>query len=307
MNEANSVAPPTIAKVGVVGCGLMGSGIAEMAAKAGFDTIVHDVDEAFLARGRGRLERSLATAVERGKLSASEREAAVGHLQFTTSLDTLADRDLVIEAATENLALKQELFAALDRTCRAETILASNTSSIPIVQLAAATSRHDRVVGLHFFNPVPVMRLVEVVQTIGSSEQTVAAVRAFAEALGKKPILAKDRPGFVVNVLLVPYLLDAVRLFEAGHASKEDIDEGMRLGCGHPMGPLQLLDFVGIDTTFYIAEIMFEEFKDPKYAPPPLLKQMTIAGLHGRKTERGFYDYRARTDEQSTSAALTAP
>jgi len=268
---------------------------------------VHDVDEAFLARGRGRLERSLATAVERGKLSASEREAAVGHLQFTTSLDTLADRDLVIEAATENLALKQELFAALDRTCRAETILASNTSSIPIVQLAAATSRHDRVVGLHFFNPVPVMRLVEVVQTIGSSEQTVAAVRAFAEALGKKPILAKDRPGFVVNVLLVPYLLDAVRLFEAGHASKEDIDEGMRLGCGHPMGPLQLLDFVGIDTTFYIAEIMFEEFKDPKYAPPPLLKQMTIAGLHGRKTERGFYDYRARTDEQSTSAALTAP
>jgi 3-hydroxybutyryl-CoA dehydrogenase len=197
----------------------------------------------------------------------------------------------VVEAATENPQLKKQVFADLDRVCKPATILASNTSSIPIIELAAATRRQDRVVGLHFFNPVPVMKLVEVVRTIASSEESVQTARAVGEALGKRPIIAKDRAGFVVNVLLVPYLLDAVRLLEQGVATKEDIDEGMRLGCGYPMGPLQLLDFVGIDTTYYIAEIMFDEFKDPHYAPPTLLKQMTIAGLHGRKTGRGFYAY----------------
>jgi 3-hydroxybutyryl-CoA dehydrogenase len=229
--------------------------------------------------------------VEKGKLSASDRDSALGRLRFTTTVEDLADCDIVIEAATENPALKKELFAALDRICKPSTLLASNTSSIPIIELAAATGRPGQVVGLHFFNPVPVMKLVEVVRTIRVAEQSIAAARAFAEALGKRPIIAKDRAGFVVNVLLVPYLLEAVRLVEQGVASPEDIDEGMRLGCGYPMGPLQLLDFVGIDTTFYIAEILFDEFKNPHYAPPTLLRQMTIAGLHGRKTGKGFYTY----------------
>lgn len=299
--ESAGSAPAAIRRVGVVGCGLMGSGIAEAAARAGYETIVREVDETFLARGRARLEQSLATAVERGKVAATERDEVLGRLRFTTSLEALADCDIVVEAATENVELKKGIFAALDRACKSETILASNTSSIPIIQLAAATERHDRVVGLHFFNPAPVMKLVEVVRSISSSEDTVAAVRAFGESLGKKAILAKDRAGFIVNVLLVPYLLDAVRLLEQGHASKEDIDDGMRLGCGHPMGPLQLLDLVGIDTTCYIAEILFDEFKELKYAPPTLLKQMTIAGLHGRKTGRGFYDYRPQPETEAVS------
>jgi len=278
-------------KIGVVGCGLMGSGIAEVAIRTGYDTTVREMTPELLAKGQGRIEKSLQTAVERGKLAAAQRDEARARLRLTTSLEDLAGCDLVIEAATENPQLKKELFASLDRLCKPTAILASNTSSIPIIELASATKRQDRVVGIHFFNPVPVMKLVEVVRTIVSAEATVSAARAFAESLGKRPIVAKDRAGFVVNVLLVPYLLDAVRLLERGIATKEDIDEGMRLGCGHPMGPLQLLDFVGIDTTYYIAEIMFDEFKDPHYAAPTLLKQMTIAGLHGRKTGRGFYDY----------------
>jgi 3-hydroxybutyryl-CoA dehydrogenase len=289
MSNAPGRIPP-IKKVGVVGCGLMGSGIAEVTARAGYETVVREVDESLLARGRDRLEQSMATAVEREKLTEAEREAALGRLRFTTSLEDLAECDIVLEAATENVDLKKALFAELDRICPRAAILASNTSSIPIIQLASATKRPDRVVGLHFFNPAPVMKLVEVVQSISASPETITLARLFGESLGKKTILARDRAGFIVNLLLVPFLLDAVRLLEQGHASREDIDDGMRLGCGHPMGPLRLLDFVGIDTTYSIAEIMFDEFKDPKYAPPSLLRQMTIAGLHGRKSGRGFYD-----------------
>lgn len=278
-------------RIGVVGCGLMGSGIAEVAARSGYATAVREVSPELVARGRARIEASMRTAVEKGKLAAAERDAALARLRFTTEVEELAGCDLVVEAATENPPLKKELFAALDRACPPATILASNTSSIPIIELAAVTRRPERVVGLHFFNPVPVMKLVEVIRTIRSAEEVVAAARAFGESLGKRPILAKDRAGFIVNVLLVPYLLDAVRLVEQGVATREDVDEGMRLGCGYPMGPLQLLDFVGIDTTCAIAEILFEEFKEPRFAPPTLLKQMTIAGWHGRKSGRGFYDY----------------
>jgi len=280
-----------IRKLGVVGCGLMGSGIAEVAARSGYATVVRETSQELLAKGRGRVEKSMRAAVERGKLPAAERDQALGRIRFTTELEEFADCDLVVEAATENPEAKKQIFGSLDRICRPEAILASNTSSIPIIELATATRRPAQVVGLHFFNPVPVMKLVEVIRTIVSSEASVQAARALAESLGKRPIIAKDRAGFVVNVLLVPYLLDAVRLLEQGVASREDIDEGMRLGCGHPMGPLQLLDFVGIDTTYFIAEIMFQEFKDSRYAAPTLLRQMTVAGLHGRKSGRGFYDY----------------
>ncbi|HSD21586.1 MAG TPA: 3-hydroxybutyryl-CoA dehydrogenase [Anaeromyxobacter sp.] len=283
-----------IEKVGIVGCGLMGGGIAEAAIRSGYATTVREVSPELVAKGRSRIERSMQTAVDKGKLAAAERDAAVARLRFTTGIEDLADCELVVEAASENSQLKKELFAALDRACKPATILASNTSSIPIIELAAVTRRPERVVGLHFFNPVPVMKLVEVIRTIRSSDEAVGAARAFGESLGKRAILAKDRAGFVVNVLLVPYLLDAVRLLEQGAATKEDIDEGMRLGCGHPMGPLQLLDFIGIDTAYSIAEILFDELKDLHYAPPPLLKQMTIAGLHGRKSGHGFYEYDAK-------------
>jgi 3-hydroxybutyryl-CoA dehydrogenase len=281
-------------RIGIVGCGLMGSGIAEVAIRTGHSTTVREIDDAAVARGKARLERSLAVAVEKGKLSAGERTAALARLRFTTDVQELAACDLVVEAATEDPRLKKELFGVLDAACRPSTILASNTSSIPIVELAAATRRPERVIGLHFFNPVPVMNLVEVVETIQSAREVVAAARTFAETLGKRPIVAKDRAGFVVNVLLIPYLLDAVRLVEQGVATREDVDEGMRLGCGHPMGPLQLLDFIGIDTACHIAEILHGELNEPRYAPPTLLKQMAIAGHHGRKSGRGFYAYEAR-------------
>jgi 3-hydroxybutyryl-CoA dehydrogenase len=281
----------TFERVGIVGCGLMGAGIAETAIRSGYTTVVREVGPELAARGRARIEKSMQAAVEKGKLAAAARDAALARLSFTTSAADLSDCDLVVEAATENPALKKELFAALDRICKPAAILASNTSSIPIIELAAATGRPQRVVGLHFFNPVPVMKLVEVIRTIRTDDEVVAAARGFAESLGKHPILARDRAGFVVNVLLVPYLLDAVRLLEQGVATRDDIDTGMKLGCGHPMGPLQLLDFIGVDTTCSIAEILFEEFKEPRYAPPTLLKQMTIAGLHGKKSGRGFYAY----------------
>ncbi len=284
----------SVGTLGVVGCGLMGSGIAEVAAKSGLNTVVREINEVLLERGRGLLQKSLATGVDRGKLSEAERDAALSRLTFVTELDGLSQCDVVIEAATENPTLKKEIFAALDAACKPETILASNTSSIPIIELAASTKRPKQVVGMHFFNPVPVMKLVEVISTIVSDEPSVQTVKELAAILGKKAVLVKDRAGFVVNVLLIPYLLDAVRLVEQGVSTREDIDEAMRLGCGYPMGPLQLLDFVGIDTTYYIAEIMFDEFKDPKFAPPTLLKHMNIAGLHGRKTGRGFYDYAPR-------------
>jgi 3-hydroxybutyryl-CoA dehydrogenase len=283
----------SVQRVGVVGCGLMGAGIAESSARAGYSTVVREVDDGLLAAGRARLERSMSTAVERGKLPADEAAAARDRLSYVTDLADLAECDLVIEAITENTAAKRALFAELDAVCQPGTILASNTSSIPIIEMASATGRREQVLGMHFMNPVPVMRLVELVRCVTTSDQTLAAARQFGESLGKRVIVAPDRAGFIVNLLLVPYLLDAIRAYESGVGSREDIDLGMVLGCGLPMGPLTLLDFVGLDTTYYIANIMFDEFRDQRYAPPPLLKQMVLAGFHGRKTGRGFYDYAA--------------
>jgi 3-hydroxybutyryl-CoA dehydrogenase len=282
-----------INKVGVVGCGLMGSGIAEVCARSGYDTVVREVNDELLTRGMERLQRSMTTAVERGKLSAEDRDAAASRLRATTRLEDLADRDLVIEAVTENLEAKREVFGTLDAACPPRTILASNTSSIPIVDMASVTRRPDRVLGMHFMNPVPVMRLVELVRAITTSDETLATARAFGESVGKRVIVSKDRAGFIVNMLLVPYLLEAIRMYENGFASREDIDAGMVLGTNHPMGPLTLLDYVGLDTTYYIANILFDEYRQPQYAPPPLLKQMVTAGFHGRKTGRGFYNYAA--------------
>src|SRR5512134_1460255 len=278
-------------KVGVLGAGLMGSGIAEVCAKAGYPTIVREVSDDLAKKGVGRVESSLAKAVERGKLAAADRDAARGRLTATTRVNDLAGCDLVIEAVVENLEAKKELFAELDRICGDTAIFCSNTSSLTITELAAATRRPDRFAGLHFFNPVPVMKLVEVVHTIATSDETVETVFEFAKSLGKEPIRAHDNSGFVVNRLLVPYLLDAVRALEEGVGSREDIDRGMELGCGHPMGPLKLLDFVGLDTTYSIAEIMFNEYREKRFAPPPLLKRMVLAGRYGRKSGRGFYEY----------------
>ncbi|MCC6177776.1 MAG: 3-hydroxybutyryl-CoA dehydrogenase [Chloroflexi bacterium] len=282
-----------IAKVGVVGCGLMGAGIAEVCARAGHETVVRELDEAALGRGRDRIRQSLEAAVRRGKLGDDERAAAEARLHGVTRLEDLADCDLVIEAVTENVQAKQDVFRTLDGACPPATILASNTSSIPIIELASVTRRPDRVIGMHFMNPVPVMRLLEIVRSITTSDETLAACRAFGEALGKRVIVAKDRAGFIVNMLLVPYLLEAIRMYEAGFASREDIDVGMLLGTNHPMGPLTLLDYVGLDTTYFIANILFDEFREPHYAPPPLLKQMVTAGHLGRKSGRGFYHYAA--------------
>jgi 3-hydroxybutyryl-CoA dehydrogenase len=280
-----------ITRVGVLGGGLMGSGIAEVCAKSGYETVVREVSDELAARGVGRIESSLAKAVDRGKLAAADRDAARGRLSATTKIEDLAACDLVIEAVVENLEAKKELFRELDDLCRETTIFCSNTSSLTITELSATTRRADRFAGLHFFNPVPVMKLVEVVRTILTSEETIATVFDFAKSLGKDPILARDNSGFIVNRLLVPYLLDAVRALEEGVGTKEDIDKGMELGCGHPMGPLKLLDFVGLDTTYAIAEIMFSEYREKRFAPPPLLKRMVLAGRYGRKSGRGFYEY----------------
>lgn len=280
-----------IRSVGVVGCGLMGSGIAEVAAKSGFEVVVREVDPPLLDAGGKRIRKSLGKAVEKEKLTPEDRDAAWERLTFTTSVEDLAGCDLVIEAIVEDPAAKNELFGALDRLCGPSTIFASNTSSLPITDMAAATGRADRFVGLHFFNPVPVMKLVEVVRTIATSQETFDRAFAFAEALGKVPIAAKDNSGFVVNLLLVPYMLDAIRQLERGVASVEDIDLGMTLGCGYPMGPLTLCDFVGIDTLYRISEIMFEEYREERYAPPPLLKRVVALGRFGRKTGKGFYDW----------------
>jgi len=282
-----------IRKVGVVGCGLMGSGIAEVCARAGYDTVVREVNDELLARGLGRPDAPLATAVERGKLSEQERQATLGRLRGTTRAEELADRDLVIEAATENPAIKKETFAQLDRICPPHTILASNTSSIPIITMATATGRPDRVLGMHFMNPVPVMRLIEYVRSLTTSDETLATARAFGESLGKRIIVSKDRAGFIVNYLLVPYMVDAIRMLEQGFASKEDIDVGMMLGTSYPMGPFTLLDYVGLDTTLFIADVLFDELKESRFAAPTLLRQMVAAGWLGRKSGRGFYDYGA--------------
>jgi 3-hydroxybutyryl-CoA dehydrogenase len=280
-----------IRKVGVLGAGLMGSGIAEVCAKAGYQTIVREVSEDLVKKGIGRIEGSLGKAVEKGKLPAADRDAARGRISSTTKLEELSDCDLVIEAIVENLEVKKETYKALDKICKPSAIFCSNTSSLTITELAAATSRPDRFAGLHFFNPVPVMKLVEVVRTIATSDETFQIVYDFAKSLGKEPIRTQDNSGFIVNRLLVPYILDAVRALEAGVGTKEDIDKGMELGCGHPMGPLKLLDFVGLDTTYAIAEIMFEEYRETRFAPPPLLKRMVLAGRYGRKSGRGFYEY----------------
>jgi len=280
-----------ISRVGVLGAGLMGSGIAEVAAKAGYETTVREVSEELERKGLSRIEGSLARAVEKGKLDAVASDAARARLSTTTRLEELSECDIVVEAIVESLEPKREVFETLDRACKPDTIFCSNTSSLTITELSAATRRPDRFAGLHFFNPVPVMKLVEVVRTIATSEATEKTVFEFAKSLGKEPIRAQDNSGFVVNRLLVPYLLDAVRALEEGVATREDIDKGMELGCGHPMGPLRLLDFVGLDTTYAIAEIMFNEYREKRFAPPPLLKRMVVAGRFGKKSGRGFYEY----------------
>lgn len=280
-----------IRKVGVAGCGLMGSGIAQVAAQSGFQVVVSEVSAELLEKGLKTIEKNLQRMVEKGSLSQAERDQARGRLRGTTSLEELRDADLIIEAIIEQLPAKKELFAALDKLCPAGAIFASNTSSISITEMATATRRPDRFLGLHFFNPVPVMKLVEVIRTISTDRKVFEEIVSFAERLGKMPVRTSDRTGFIVNRLLVPYLLDAIRALEEGVASIEDIDKSMKLGCGHPMGPLTLLDFVGLDTTYYIALIMFDEFRERRFAPPTLLKRMVLAGWNGRKAGRGFYDY----------------
>jgi 3-hydroxybutyryl-CoA dehydrogenase len=282
-----------IARVGVVGCGLMGSGIAEVSARADLDVVVLEATDETLAAGRRRVESSFARAVRSGKLTADEQEAAFGRITFTTDYDDLADRQLVVEAVLESEPDKLDVFERLDRVVGDDgAILASNTSSIPIMKLAMATKRPASVIGIHFFNPVPVLRLVEVVTSLLTSPETTARAEAFANGdLGKHVIRSKDRAGFIVNALLIPYLLSAVRMMESGFATAEDIDTGMVEGCAHPMGPLALTDLIGLDTTMAVAQSLYEEFKEPLYAPPPLLSRMVEAGLLGRKTGRGFYSY----------------
>jgi len=283
----------SIEKVGVLGCGLMGSGIAEVCARAGLPTVVREVEQGLIDQGMARIEKSLGRAVDKGKMAAEERDATLGRLQGTTAIDDLADCDLVIEAIVENLEEKCRTFAALDEAVKETALFASNTSSLTITEIAMATTRTGRFLGLHFFNPVPVMRLVEVVRTLMTTDEAFAEARAFVERIGKQPVACRDNSGFIVNRLLVPYLLDAIRAHEEGVGSIEDIDRSMTLGCGYPMGPFTLLDFVGLDTTYYIANIMFEEYRERRFAPPPLLKQMVLAGRLGRKSGRGFYDYGA--------------
>ncbi len=279
-------------RIGVIGGGLMGSGIAEVCARAGSSVIVHEIDAGAAEAALERIQKSLARAVEREKLDEVGRDDILSRIDISTDISEQADRQLVIEAATENEKLKREIFSELDRVTGPDAILASNTSSIPITRLAAATDRPGKVVGLHFFNPVPVMALVELVTTVLTDDGAADTVASYAESLGKTVIRAKDRAGFIVNMLLIPYMIGAVRMYEAGFASAEDIDTGMKLGANHPMGPLELADFVGLDTTKFVADVLFEEFKDPAYASPPLLTRMVEAGLYGRKSGRGFYDYR---------------
>src|SRR5919107_335642 len=280
---------PEIQTVGVVGGGLMGSGIAQVAAQAGFTTVLREVSDALGQRARAGIEKSLAKGIERGKVTAADRDAALGRLAVTTQLADFGDCDVVVEAVVEDLDVKNQLWRELDSVCRAHTIFASNTSSLTIAAMAAATTRADRMVGLHFFNPVPLMKLVEVVRTVTTSQETFDRTFAFARALGKEPIAAKDNSGFVVNLLLVPFLLDAARALERGIASTADLDRAMQLGCGHPMGPLTLLDYIGLDTVVRIADIMFDAYREPRYAAPPLVQRMVIAGFFGRKSGRGIY------------------
>lgn len=282
-----------IKKVGVLGCGLMGAGIAQTAASAGYETIVREVSEDVINKGFAGIEKSLAKFAEKGTITAEQQTEIRGRMKGTTNLEDLADCDIIIEAIIENIEIKRETYKKLDEICKAETVFASNTSSISITEMMTATSaeRQKQFIGLHFFNPVPLMKLVEVVRTILTDSETYEGAVEFSKSLGKVPVRAGDKTGFIVNRLLVPYLLDAIRALEEGVGNIVDIDNGMKLGCGHPMGPLTLLDFVGLDTTYYISEIMFNEFREKRFAAPPLLKRMVLAGLYGRKSGRGFYDY----------------
>ncbi len=282
-----------IHRIGIIGAGLMGSGIAEICTRAGYDTIVREVNEEFMAKGLKRIETSMLKSVQRGKMTPAELDTAHNLLRGTISLEDFSDCDLVIEAATEDMQVKIDTFAQLDKICPPHAILASNTSSIPIIHMAAATRRPDKVLGMHFFNPVPTMKLIEVVRALTTSDETLETTRALGERLGKRMIVSKDRPGFIVNYLLVPYLLDAIHMLEQEFATKEDIDVGMILGTNYPMGPLALLDFVGLDTTLHIADVLFDGFKEPRFAAPTLLRQMVAAGWYGRKSGRGFYNYEA--------------
>jgi 3-hydroxybutyryl-CoA dehydrogenase len=280
-----------IQKVGVLGGGLMGSGIAQVSAMAGFDTTVREVSDPIIEKSRAGIEKVLAKGIEKGKVTSDQRDAALKHLRFTTDLAQLASCDIVIEAVVEDLEMKNAMWKDLNEICPPETIFASNTSSLTIAAMAAACGRPERMLGLHFFNPVPLMKLVEVVRTITTSDDTVETAFEFVRKLGKEPVRAKDNSGFIVNLLLIPYMIDAINALEANVASVEDIDKAMQLGAGYPMGPFTLLDFVGLDTTYKIAEIMFNEYREKRYAPPPLLKRMVIAGMYGRKSGKGFYDY----------------
>jgi 3-hydroxybutyryl-CoA dehydrogenase len=281
----------SIEKVGVLGCGLMGAGIAQVCAQSGLKIMVREIDQKFIDKGFGIIEKNVQKSVEKGKISKEDKDAMWNRLQGTLDLEDLKECDLIIEAVVENLELKNEMFSSLDRMCPEKTILASNTSSLTIMAMAASTNRPGRFCGLHFFNPVPVMQLVEVVKTIATTKETTDTCFEFCKKIGKTPILAKDNSGFIVNRLLIPYLLDAIRVFEEGLASTEDIDTGMKLGLNYPMGPLTLLDFVGLDTSYSISNIMFEEFREQRFAPPPLLRKMVLAGYYGRKSGKGFYDY----------------
>ncbi len=280
-----------IQRVGVVGGGLLGSGIAQVAAQSGCEVLVREISEALAVKSLGDIEANLQRLVEKGALTPDERDRTRRRLRSTTSLDDLQDVDLIIEAIVEQLPVKRELFAALDRLCPRPTIFTSNTSSLSITELAMATGRPERFLGLHFFNPVPTMKLVEVVRTIASDSEIFAELISFVQRLGKTAVRVSDRTGFIVNRLLVPYLLDAIRVVDEGLSSVEDIDTAMKLGCGHPMGPLTLADFIGLDTTYHIAQVMFDEFRQPRFAPPPLLRRMVLVGRIGRKAGRGFYDY----------------
>jgi len=280
-----------INKVGVVGCGLMGSGIVEVCARAGYEVVVREINDELLKRGLGHVQASLAKAVARGKASPQQADEALARIQGTLDLADFCDCDLVVEAAVENMAVKKEVFAELDGILPPHAILASNTSSLCVTEMASVTERGDKVLGIHFFNPVPVFPLIEFVRTILTSDDTMEVAHQFGASLGKKMVTAKDTPGFIVNRLLIPYLLDAIRIYETDLASREDIDTAIKLGLSHPMGPLTLLDFVGLDTVLFIADAMFEEYKDPRYAAPPLLRRMVLAGRLGRKSGRGFYSY----------------
>ncbi len=281
----------SIQKVGVLGCGLMGAGIAQVSAAAGYPTVVKEVADEYLKKGFASIEKSLARFVEKGTLTAGKLSETLGRLKGTTRFEDLADCDIVIEAITENLSVKTETYSTIDKIVKPNAIFASNTSSLVITEMMVATKRVDRFIGMHFFNPVPLMKLVEVVSTITTAATIMDEAMKFAASLGKVPIRTPDRTGFIVNRLLVPYLLDAIRALEEGVGSVEDIDKGMKLGCGYPMGPFTLLDFVGLETTYYIANIMFDEFREKRFAPPPLLKRLVLAGHHGKKTGRGFYDH----------------